>query len=85
MIPFAKTVVIIVNNPAQIMHIAPIRLLFLHVLSLCILQTVLTPTTEFFFALVIKFPKTTNIIPHKIQETFAMSIDDLEPPVLACT
>lgn len=26
MIPFAKTVVIIINNPAQIMHIAPIRL-----------------------------------------------------------
>ena len=34
-IPLVNTVVMIVNNPVIIIHIAPKRLLFLHVLSLC--------------------------------------------------
>ena len=83
-IPLVNTVVMIVNNPVIIIHIAPKRLLFLHVLSLCILQTVRTPTTAFRFAYVIKFPNTINIIPHKIHETFAMSITACSPPAFAC-
>ena len=62
-----------VRTPVTIKATAPKRLLFLHVVSLYMLQLTLTPTREFLLAFGRKFPITMNMPPMRMQEIFPMS------------